>query len=80
LQTNVIGLIGQDGRDIALAAHDTEEDAEVAGRVAVGVYGEHEPDETDDGLESDEGGAEAVLVGQIGEEEGARDGCYDWGR
>jgi hypothetical protein len=74
LHTNIIRLIRQNGRHIALPAHDAQEYAEVA-HAAVGRVGDdHQPRQADDTLDGDDGGPQVVLVAQPGETEGCDHG------
>lgn len=62
LHTDIIRLVGEDGRDVSLTSSGAEEYAKVANAGFWVVCSDHKADDTDDALRSDNGGAEAVLV------------------
>lgn len=62
LSTNVVGLEGENGRDIRIARSSGEKDSKVARSGVGGESQERKTDETEDGVEDDDGAAEVVFV------------------
>ena len=66
LTTDVVGLVGHDGRDVCVDPGCDEEDTEVAHRVLLGETHERETDEGQDTVEDDDGASDVVFVADPG--------------
>jgi hypothetical protein len=74
LAADVVGVVGQDGGDIALAPGLAEEDAEVFHRVVLVVGRHHEAHDDHDALHCDERTPQTKFIPQVCKDKGTGDG------
>lgn len=79
METDVVGLVGDDGGYVSLTANCAEEEAEIPDAVGGGVGCDHEADYADYGLEDDDGSADAPFVGEPGDDHTEDNGGDDGG-